>query len=420
MADKRDQWAESFSAEPQGGWLTGFVADEDKGTPRLMWRMGSWGLIAVGAVSVAVMAGQYEIHTRSDEMEAAQAIGRQERQLAQLTEQAQSENRRLVQAIDTLNKDRDRLFVRLTSVEKDLESATGSIFARQPLPSVPPAQPAPQIAAPATQAALVSSPITERQPIAAPPDFTPKPIDGRASDRASDKTSDKASFDGAVMAATEPVPAKPDDAAAEVLVAVAAPVTKPDVVQAIEPLPPVATVAIAPAPIEATAPVPRTEFGVDIGTANSIDGLRAIWRGLSRLPALSGLRPIIVLHERNSGLGMQLRLVAGPLVDAAAAARICAAMIESKRACVTSVFEGQRLALKNEVAPVVQSSTAVQPAPKPPRPAQKRAAPKPEPVPSPMPEQRSEQPPPRLVEDAPAEPPKQPATLSRLLGFGRQ
>jgi hypothetical protein len=43
-----------------------------------------------------------------------------------------------------------------------------------------------------------------------------------------------------------------------------------------------------------------------------------------------------------------LRLVAGPLNDAAAAAKICAALIESERPCETSVFDGQRLAIKGD------------------------------------------------------------------------
>jgi hypothetical protein len=95
--------------------------------------------------------------------------------------------------------------------------------------------------------------------------------------------------------------------------------------------------------------VQRTEFGVDLGGANSIDGLRALWRGLlkSNAAAIASLRPIIVVKERNNGLGMQLRLVAGPLSDAAAAAKICAALIESEHPCETSVFDGQRLALKS-------------------------------------------------------------------------
>src|SRR6202043_1313563 len=97
------------------------------------------------------------------------------------------------------------------------------------------------------------------------------------------------------------------------------------------------------------AALQRTEFGVDVGSANSLGGLRALWRGLlkSRSNApLAALRPIIVVKESNSGLGMLLRLVAGPLADAAAAAKICAVMIESERTCETTVFDGQRLSMK--------------------------------------------------------------------------
>src|SRR5579864_5365624 len=105
------------------------------------------------------------------------------------------------------------------------------------------------------------------------------------------------------------------------------------------------------APSPAAAPVlvaSRTEFGVDIGGANSIPGLRALWRGLLKSRsngALARLRPIIVIKENNNGLGMQLRLVAGPINDAAAAAKICASLTVSDRGCSTAVFEGQRLAL---------------------------------------------------------------------------
>ena len=46
--------------------------------------------------------------------------------------------------------------------------------------------------------------------------------------------------------------------------------------------------------------VKRTEFGVDVGGANSVGGLRALWRGLlkSRSNApLAALQPIIVVKE---------------------------------------------------------------------------------------------------------------------------
>jgi hypothetical protein len=136
------------------------------------------------------------------------------------------------------------------------------------------------------------------------------------------------------------------------------------------PLPAPQTIAAVP-PVtepntaETQAPaiaVQRTEFGVDLGGANSIDGLRALWRGLLKYrssKALVELRPIIVVKERNNGLGMQLRLVAGPISDAAAAARICATLTESDRSCEPSIFDGQRLAIKGDTgapAPVAISN----------------------------------------------------------------
>jgi hypothetical protein len=101
--------------------------------------------------------------------------------------------------------------------------------------------------------------------------------------------------------------------------------------------------------------VHRTEFALDLGSANSINGLRALWRGLVKSNSeLATLRPIIMVKEGNTGLGMQLRLGAGPLSDAAAAAKICARLSESQRPCETTVYDGQRLATRdedNEVGP---------------------------------------------------------------------
>jgi hypothetical protein len=116
----------------------------------------------------------------------------------------------------------------------------------------------------------------------------------------------------------------------------------------------------------AASTVKRTEFAVDVGTANSVGGLRALWRGLLKSKsnaALAALRPIIVVKEGNNGLGMQLRLVAGPLSDAAAAAKICAAMLEAKRAtCETTVFDGQQLALKDDEPQAAAKPAPVRPA----------------------------------------------------------
>jgi len=113
------------------------------------------------------------------------------------------------------------------------------------------------------------------------------------------------------------------------------------------------------AAVEADPPkggaVQRTEFAIDLGRANSVSGLRALWRGLLKTnPELGPLHPIIVVKEGNTGLGMQLRLAAGPLQDAATAAKICAGLLETQHACETTVFDGQRLTVAADDASAIK------------------------------------------------------------------
>ncbi|HET7886099.1 MAG TPA: hypothetical protein VFL62_07735 [Bradyrhizobium sp.] len=149
-----------------------------------------------------------------------------------------------------------------------------------------------------------------------------------------------------MMGPPDPAAGKLIEPATSAKAIVAAPLPE---IAAVTPVPKAADepeAAAVAAPPELVAP--HTEFGVDVGTANSIPGLRALWRGLLKSrsnAALTKLRPVIVIKENNNGLGMQLRLVAGPISDAAAAAKICASLTVSDRGCSTAVFEGQRLAL---------------------------------------------------------------------------
>jgi hypothetical protein len=148
-----------------------------------------------------------------------------------------------------------------------------------------------------------------------------------------------------------------------------------------------------PEATESLPKVQRTEFGVDVGGANSVGGLRALWRGLLKTRAnapLAALRPIIVVKESSTGLGMQLRLVAGPLTDAAAAAKICAGMIANDRPCETTVFDGQRLALTgndhDQPATTVPATTTTKPGTRSRHGSYRHsAAPKEEPAPKPAP-----------------------------------
>jgi hypothetical protein len=92
----------------------------------------------------------------------------------------------------------------------------------------------------------------------------------------------------------------------------------------------------------------KTEFGLDIGGAGTLDGLRTLWAAARQrhAAALDGLRPIVHLRETRRPGGLDLRLVAGPLPNAAAAARLCATLTAAGAACHPTVFDGQRLAAR--------------------------------------------------------------------------
>jgi hypothetical protein len=61
MARDSDHLAGGFDTENTGGFLSGFLADEDEFDRRALWRLGSWGAASVGAVIVAVLANQSSI-----------------------------------------------------------------------------------------------------------------------------------------------------------------------------------------------------------------------------------------------------------------------------------------------------------------------------------------------------------------------
>jgi len=108
------------------------------------------------------------------------------------------------------------------------------------------------------------------------------------------------------------------------------------------------TVPAQTQPLTQPAPaITRTEFGLDLGSAPSVDALRGAWTVALRKHGklLEGLYPVVHKRERARPGTAELRLVAGPLPNAAAAARICATMNAAGAICQPSIFEGQRLAL---------------------------------------------------------------------------
>ena len=375
--------------------LSNLLADEDPFDRRALWRLGSWGVGATGAVILAVLVSQSSLEWKREQVAAAD-LARQAQQIQLVARETQNEARRLAAAIDTLNGDRDRLYLRVTGLEQGLDSVTGAI-ARQgsaSMPAVaqvepqavqhpPPSPPvAPVATAPATATAVDRSAAATAEP--APPAVVYSAAKDAAKTDATKAESARLETAKAEMTKTEAAkaePVKPASAApspAAPLMAAPSMMAPPDPAASklVEPGKAASPVVASPLPdVVAAGPsdadddaapkvsLLRTEFGVDLGTANSVNGLRMLWRGLlkSRSNApLAALRPIIVIKESAKGLGMQLRLVAGPLNDAGAAARICAVLTENNRPCETAIFDGQRLSLAPDDSP----PTAAKPVPR--------------------------------------------------------
>ncbi len=331
MARNTDHLARSFETEDTGGLLTGFLAEEDELDRSALWRLGSWGAASVGAVIVALLASQSSIGLRRDQVVAADLV-RQSQQIQSVARESQNETRRLASAIDTLNSDRDRLYSRVTVLEQGLDSVTGAIARQNSAPASAQAAPtssptaetqlAPQSPAPSPVATTVAA--TAEKPRTALPEQSA----ATASSAGQGTSNAPAATPATPLMASKSIMAPPDSAAGKLIEPDPVTPPKPEVVAYAPPGDkPEADASQAAALQQA---VQRTEFGVDVGGANSLNGLRALWRGLLKsksTASLATLRPIIVVKESNTGLGMQLRLVAGPLNDAAAAAKICAALI---------------------------------------------------------------------------------------------
>jgi hypothetical protein len=392
MTRNRDDRANSFETDDSGGWLSRWLADEDEFDRRAMWRLGSWAVGSVGALVLAILATQSSTQTKREQVAAAD-LARQSQLIQRVAKEAQAETGRLASAIDTLNGDRDRLFSRLGSLEQGLDSVTGSL-AQPKTPAPPPAAPdKPAVAAqpsagptqPSTPLAAVAAPpiapVEAKPATATPADSKPAamaPVEAKPV--AAVPVEPKSISTASTALTAPPVESKPAEAtpagsavvpeapsprikpAPDQPVAVTAPAAPlmpaksfmappdPAAAKLLEPPSTVARTAVtAPEPEEVDSaapaiPVQRTEFGVDLGGANSIDGLRSLWQRLLKSnKVLEALRPIIMVKERPGG-GTHLRLVAGPLNDAATAAKFCAILSGSDRFCETSVFDGQRLA----------------------------------------------------------------------------
>ena len=388
MARDTDHLAGSFETENTGGLLTGFLAEEDEFDRRALWRLGSWGAAAVGAVIVARarqpvldrIAARAGRGRRSGAAGPADPVGRQgkpERDAAaglrhRYPEQrsrpavfprhragtgpgfgdrrdcaAKSPPRRPPQPLRQLAASRQPH--RPATLRPPAAAHTAAADDRRPRPDVSRRRRRPNDRGGARSQPEAgdgrgnSREASDVAPDAGPRRLRPQPAPPNRSSDAGDAADGIEIDDGAARSAAgkadrtgrrrrstvasarrcrkwSPRRSPPDDAGSgrERDRRPRLPSSEPN------------SGSISAAPIRSAA-CARCGAGLLKSKSNA---------------PLAALRPIIVVKEGSNGLGMQLRLVAGPLSDAAAAAKICAALIESERPCETTVFDGQRLAMK--------------------------------------------------------------------------
>lgn len=249
-------------------------------------RFGLWTLAAGVAVAAAVLVGGSEAGLRriTATLTAVQGVPAQPPREALLRD---NEMQRVAESLKQINSERNRVVERLEAIERHLDDLTGSISRNTQMPPAPP-----------LRATDGSSP---------PPETI-------------------------AMNSAPSAPANSSSAA--------------NVIAPSQQQPAAAPAQETPAPdTPATA---KVEFGIDLGGAQTIDGLRVLWTAAKGRygTQLEGLRPIVTIRENSRPGSMELRLVAGPLPSAAVAARLCMTITAAGSICQPAVFDGQRLALR--------------------------------------------------------------------------
>jgi hypothetical protein len=258
----------------------------------LLW-LGGWG----GAAAIALIALAIASQTKTAGERLRQVFAINEpaaiAQMPPRVTQLESNVQLLSAQVRALTVERDRLAGRIALLESSIDDMTGAIkrqaAATAAALAAKPAPPAPS--APATTAA------------AAPPTAAPPPP------------------------STAPAAASKPDASNTASV----------------PMPPtrVAAVAASEPPPPASTP---TEFGLDLGGAATLDGVRQRWITVKANfgPLLSGMYPLAARDHRAGASGY--RLVVGPLPNSPAATGLCAHFAAARTACKSAKFDGEQIA----------------------------------------------------------------------------
>jgi hypothetical protein len=249
-------------------------------------RVAIWGVAAAGSLTAVAFASTSAtgidrlLHAAGQLQEVVRPTGNKS-----VRPLDAREGQRLADSVRFLAEERDRLQARISTIERSVESLTGSVA---------------RIAKVAEAAGAAAETAAAERP---PPALAAIPADAPAAEEATASVS------------------------AAAAIAAAAPIQES---------------------IASSEPASKPEFGLDIGGAGTIEALRGLWAKARQqhATALEGLRALVHVRDSKRPGGVELRLVAGPLPSAVAAARICAKLNTAGTACRPAVFDGQRLAAR--------------------------------------------------------------------------
>jgi hypothetical protein len=267
-------------------------------TMRHLWRMTLWGTAAAGTLVAAALASRSEMGSQRLAAAFPSLIGHAGIRLAAARPfDARAETRRLAAAVRDLTAENGQLTVRLAKVEHTMNDITGAISRQVDAAKAQSASPSPADAKPASETPAVVGSIVSAEP-------APGPLPSGL---------------GAPPVSSPTSPASPS------------PSSSP------------------PSPAQLGSPAPATsEYGVDIGSALSIQVLRARWLGIrsAHLQLFERLQPTVTLDQSPQSKRLELRLVAGPLASVEAAKRLCAALAPYRLFCRPTIFDRGQLALR--------------------------------------------------------------------------
>ena len=281
-------------------------------TMRRLRRQAMWACAAAAALFIAVLAGRSEVGSQraaivlaslnlasSSSLRPGQGVQFASRPTERVSDMEKTA-RQLAQTVRGLSEDRDRIMTRLAAMERNIDDVTGSI-SRQ-------AKAAKAVAA---------------QPVARqgeqPPTTTP----------------------AVVAAGVAPAAARQGDQPPATTTPVVAAAVAPPAGAAAAPVPPRSPRPAATELPAIVAPPAASAYGAEIGSASSIKALHARWVSIHSAHAqlLEGLKAAVAIRDNARTKRIELRLVVGPLTDAAAAEKLCASLSAVQIACQPTMFD---------------------------------------------------------------------------------